>query len=70
MTPMWYTAVKPFKAEGEAWLKYLAWLGRTDLERVVTLDSLICPYVYEPESAEDWRWAVQEDFIFTNQIIR
>jgi hypothetical protein len=44
-------------------LGYTRWLGRTDLNRVVTLDSILCPPVVHVESSEDWPFVAQEEFM-------
>jgi hypothetical protein len=60
----YYTAIERFdRNNGERWLGYTRWLGRTDLERVVTLDSILCPPVVHMESSEDWPFVAQEEFM-------
>jgi hypothetical protein len=54
-TMYYYMAIERFDpSNGERWLGYTRWLGRTDLTRVVTLDSILCPPVVHVESSEDW----------------
>jgi hypothetical protein len=61
---MFYAALERFdKDDGERWLEYARWLGRPDLQRVVTLDSMLCPPVVRIESDEDWQFVVCEDFM-------
>jgi len=66
----YYTAIERFDRDnGERWVGYTRWLGRTDLIRVVTLDSILCPPVVHVESSEDWEFVAQEEFMldfFTN----
>ncbi len=66
----YYTAIEQFdRKNGERWLGYTRWLGRTDLEGVVTLDSVLCPPVVHVESSDDWQFVAQEEFMldfFTN----
>ncbi|MFZ0826912.1 MAG: hypothetical protein WAO02_05775 [Verrucomicrobiia bacterium] len=42
---------------------FTRWLGRTDLKRVITLDSTLCPPVVHPESANDWQFVAKEEFM-------
>jgi len=61
---MYYTAIERFDPNnGERWIGYTRWLGRTDLKRVITLDSLLCPPVVHAESSGDWEYVVKEDFM-------
>jgi hypothetical protein len=66
----YYTAIERFdRNNGERWVGYTRWLGRTDLERIVTLDSVLCPPVVHVESSDDWQFVAQEEFMldfFTN----
>jgi hypothetical protein len=66
----YYTAIERFDHNnGERWLGYTRWLGRTDLARVITLDSILCPPVVHVESSDDWEHVAQEEFMldfFTN----
>ena len=60
----YYAALERFDRDnGERWVGYARWLGRTDLQRVVTLDSLLCPPVVHVESGEDWEFVAQEEFM-------
>jgi len=60
----YYTAIERFDHDnGERWVGYTRWLGRTDLIRVVTLDSILCPPVVHVESSEDWEFVAQEEFM-------
>lgn len=61
---MFYTCIQRFDAaDGERWFDYLHWLGRTDLQCVVSLDSMLCPPRVRIESDQDWEYAVCEDFM-------
>ena len=61
---MYYTAIERFDPKnGERWVGYTRWLGRTDLKRLITLDSLLCPPVVHAASAGDWEYVVKEDFM-------
>jgi hypothetical protein len=60
----YYTAIERFDADnGERWVGFTRWLGRTDLKRIVTLDSALCPSVVHPESANDWQYVAKEEFM-------
>jgi hypothetical protein len=60
----YFTAIERFDpGNGERWVGYTRWLGRTDLARVVTLDSLLCPPVVHAQSSEDWQFVAQEEFM-------
>jgi hypothetical protein len=64
--PVVYSAVKRFDPGcGEAWRKFIAWSGLTQLREVVSLDLILCPTVFQHLTAEDWRHNVQEDFKIT-----
>ena len=61
---MYYTAIERFDPDnGERWIGYTRWLGRTDLKRIVTLDSVLCPAVVHAGSCDDWGFAAKEDFM-------
>ncbi len=52
MTP-WYIATETFgPTRGDAWTDYIAWSGLTQLEELVTLDSMLCPSAL-PEIGDD-----------------
>ena len=60
----YYTAIERFDSDnGERWVGYTRWLGRTDLTRIVTLDSILCPPVVHVESSSDWQFVAQEEFM-------
>ncbi len=61
---MYFTAIEKFDRDtGERWADYAHWIGRSDLRRIITLDSLLCPLVVHAESAEDWAFVAKEDFM-------
>ena len=66
----YYAAIERFDpGNGERWVGFTRWLGRTDLKRVITLDPALCPPVVHPESASDWQFIAKEEFMidfFTN----
>ena len=60
----WYIAAETFTPRrGEAWRNYVAWSGLTQLDEVVSLDSILCPTVL-PEIKDDYRpHIVNENFM-------
>lgn len=66
----YYTAIERFDPDnGERWINFTRWLGRTDFKRIITLDNALCPPVVHPESANDWQFVAKEEFMldfFTN----
>jgi hypothetical protein len=61
--PVIFSAVKRFDHGcGEAWRKFIAWSGLTQLPEVISLDVMLCPTVFQNLTAEDWEYNVQEDF--------
>lgn len=61
---MFYACKERFDADdGGRWLKYLQWLGRADLRRIVSLDSMLCRTLVRFESDADWEFVVCEDFM-------
>lgn len=64
MTP-WFAATERFDPlTGEAWEKYVAWSGLTQLEELVSLDSMLNPPVLKEMKDEYWPHVVNEDFMF------
>ena len=60
----YYTAIERFDSDnGERWVGYTRWLGRTDLTRIITLDNVLCPPVVHVESSNDWQFVAQEEFM-------
>jgi hypothetical protein len=60
----YYAAIERFDRDnGERWKSFTRWLGRSDLTRIVTLDSSLCPTVVHPESADDWEFISKEEFM-------
>ena len=52
----------PEDVVGEVWQRFIAWSGLTQLREVITLDSILCPSIFQELMAEDWEHNVQEDF--------
>ncbi|MCV9966141.1 hypothetical protein OIU34_30170 [Pararhizobium sp. BT-229] len=65
-----YIAVEKFSpSEGQGWDDYIAWSGLAQLDEVVTLDGMICPFVLEEIKDSYWDHIVKEDGMlnfFTN----
>ncbi len=47
---------------GDAWGRYVAWSGLSQLREVVSLDEMLCPTVPEDLSAADWDHNVHADY--------
>jgi hypothetical protein len=62
--PAWYIATEMFTSRGgEAWEKYIAWSGLTQLDEVVSLDPMLCPTLLPDIRNEYWPHIVNEDFM-------
>ena len=60
----YYAALERFDSNnGDRWVDYTRWLGRNDLIRIVSLDSILCSPVIHAESSEDWQFVAKEDFM-------
>jgi hypothetical protein len=60
----YYTALERFDPNnGDRWVDYTRWLGRNDLIRIVSLDSILCSPVVHAESSEDWQFVAKEEFM-------
>jgi hypothetical protein len=63
MTP-WFIATKRFDAGfGDDWTRYVAWSGLTQLEELVSLDSMLCPCLLHEIRDHYWPHIVNEDFM-------
>lgn len=64
---IWYIAVRPFdESRGRGWRAYREWRDDLPLLReVVTLDTMLCPALLDPDRYSDGDWAhcVNEDFL-------
>ena len=61
---MFYACNERFDTnDGERWFDYLRWLGRTDIQRLISLDSMLCPTLVRIDGDSDWEFAVCEDFM-------
>jgi hypothetical protein len=59
---MYYKIVKSFGPhDGERWQNYLAWRG-LNLTSFDSVDNILRPDLFEPESNKDWRNCVNEDY--------
>jgi hypothetical protein len=60
----WFIATDPFTSRaGEAWTKYIAWSGLTQLDEVVSLDPMLCPTLLPEVKDEYWPHIVNENFM-------
>ena len=58
-----YSAVERFDpACGQRWQDFIKWSGLTHLREVVSLDTILCPTIFEELSDEDWQHNVHEDY--------
>ncbi len=59
---MYYKIVKKFGPQaGDRWQRYLAWRG-LNLNSFDSVDGILSSDLFEPESDEDWRNCVNEDY--------
>jgi hypothetical protein len=62
-TNVYYKLIEKFgPASGTRWDEYAHWRGFTHLTRFDSLDGILRPDVFSPESEEDWANCVNEDF--------
>ena len=60
----WFVATARFgPSNGEAWDRYVAWSGLTQLAEVVSLDPILCPRVLREVRDDYWPHIVNEDFM-------
>ena len=60
----WYIATETFTPRrAEAWEKYVAWSGLTQLHEVVSLDPMLCPTLLPEIDRDFWPHIVNEDFM-------
>jgi hypothetical protein len=59
-----YIALERFDAErGEEWGRYVAWSGLTQVQELVSLDTMLCPSVVGELIDTDWPHIVSESFM-------
>jgi hypothetical protein len=59
-----YVAVRKFGPHlGEFWNDYVHWTGRRFLQKVVTLNAVLCPPAVEQLTEQDWQHNVHEDYV-------
>jgi hypothetical protein len=59
-----FVAKRPFDPSvGDAWDRYLAWSGLSQLRELVSLDTMLCPTVPEQLLAADWDHNVHADYL-------
>lgn len=62
MSP-WFIATERFDVASGGWAGYAAWSGLTQLDEVVSLDSMLCPSLLPEMRDEYWPHVVNEDFM-------
>jgi len=64
MAQPWFIATETFTPQqGEGWRSYIAWSGLTQLNEVVSLDSMLCPTLLPEIKDEYWPHIVNENFL-------
>jgi len=59
-----FIATKAFGPwDGEKWMDYVSWSGLTQLEELVSLDSMMCPLLLQEIKDTYWPHIVNEDFM-------
>jgi hypothetical protein len=62
MAAPWFIAIKIFgPANGDDWIKYVEWSGLSQLEELISLDTMLCPTILPDIKADYWPHIVQED---------
>jgi len=60
----WFIATERFDSSyGEKWTKYVEWSGLSQLEEVVSLDTMLCPTILPETKDEYWDHIVNADFL-------
>jgi len=60
---MYYKILEHFGPEsGDKWLNYIGWSGLHNMKRFDSVDSMMRPNIFSPETVEDWNNCVNEDF--------
>ena len=63
--PAIYSAVQRFDPTcNDKWTNFIEWCGLTQLQEVISLDSILCPsvIVIDELTAEDWQHVINENF--------
>jgi hypothetical protein len=63
MGPLYIVTERCDRSRGSFWDSYIAWSGLSQLTEVVSLDSLLCPYVAEETLDDDWPHFVNEHWM-------
>lgn len=60
----WFIATERFDASfGDKWTKYISWSGLSQLEELVSLDTMLCPSVLSEIKDDYWPYIVNADFL-------
>ncbi len=66
MRPLFIMTERFDARAGEAWRRYIAWSGLTQLAELVTLDSCLCEHVAGELLVDDWPHILNEDFMLSD----
>lgn len=59
----WFIATKTFgPADGDKWTDYVKWSGLSQLDELISLDSMLCPTLLPDIKDDYWPHIVNEDF--------
>ncbi len=60
---MWYALLEKFGPEcGNKWISYIEWSGLKQLTQFRSLDGILSPSLWNPQTEEDWRYSVNQDY--------
>lgn len=60
----WFIVTEPFSPiDGDRWRKYIEWSGLTQLNELVSLDSMLCPPLLEDVRDDYWPHIVHEEYM-------
>ena len=58
----WFIAIQQFgPANGDEWIKYVGWSGLSQLEELISLDTILCPPLLPDIKDDYWPHIVQQD---------
>lgn len=59
----WFIALRKFgPADGDKWTDYVKWSGLSQLDELISLDSMLCPTLLPDIEDDYWPHIVNEDF--------
>lgn len=66
MNNICYVAVERFDSSNkDSWFKYIEWSKLYQLKELVSIDSSLCPQVFDPETDDDYRYLVSGEDQYT-----